>query len=328
MIEILTASPLMTVQDLGRPDFYRYGVSRSGAMDRLALAAGNILLGNEAGAASLEIPLPPVSFRFLADGAFALTGADCRAILGGRPVPPWWVMPARAGQVLQLSTPSAGSRAYLSLPGGINVPEVLGSRSTQLREEFGGFDGRPVTRGDILPAAGTGVQLPVSGFGAVPADAAIALEEGPGIAVRAIPAAEYDSFTPGSREAFWQARWDVTVQSNRAGFRLAGPELKLQSALELRSHGIVPGVVQVPTGGQPIIQLADAATMGGYPKIATVIEADLWRIGQAKAGDTVKFIRTGYEEALASLDETRAYLDTLRQQAADLLTVTKAWAQP
>lgn len=325
MIEVLSAAPLMTVQDLGRSGFYRYGVCRSGAMDRLALAVGNLLLGNDEGAAGLEIPLPPVKFAFREDVNFALTGADCAAKLDGRPIPPWWAIKAKAGQTLSLSPARSGTRAYLCLAGGTNVPEVLGSRSTQLREAFGGLEGRPVGKGDVIAATGNDVVLPEDGVGALPPALALALPENSAIAVRVVAAAEYDHYTAASRDDFWNAQWEVSAQSNRAGFRLAGPDLELAHKLELRSHGVVPGVIQVPAGGHPIIQLADAATMGGYPKIGTVIEADLWRVGQAKAGDRLQFVKVEYAEALNALAAVRTYLEGLRTQTARLREASRRW---
>jgi 5-oxoprolinase (ATP-hydrolysing) subunit C len=325
MIEILSAAPLMTIQDMGRSGNYRHGVCRSGAMDRVALAVGNVLLGNDDDAAGLEIPMPPVRIAFHSDMNFALTGADCAASLDGRPVPPCWATRARADQVLSLSPSQSGARAYLCLEGGIDVPEVLGSRSTQLREGFGGLDGRPVTKGDRLGAIRNDIALPSGGLGAVPPQDALGSSHQAGIVLRVLPAAEYDSFTTASQDAFWSSDWQVTAQSNRAGFRLAGPDLSLIQPLELRSHGVVPGVIQVPVGGQPIIQLADAATMGGYPKIGTVIEADLWRIGQARAGDTLRFVRTDYQTAIDALDAIRLYLDGLRQQSSRLRRASKRW---
>lgn len=327
MIEVLSASPLMTVQDLGRSGFYRYGVCRSGAMDRLALAVGNLLLGNDEGAAGLEIPLPPVKFVFREDVNFALTGADCAAKLDGRPVPPWWAMQAKADQTLSLAPSRSGTRAYLCLAGGVDVSEVLGSRSTQLREAFGGLEGRPVGKGDLIAAAGNDVVLPEDGAGALPPSLALVLPDSSAIAVRVVAAAEYDHYTAASQHAFWNAQWEVTAQSNRAGFRLAGPDLKLARALELRSHGVVPGVIQVPAGGHPIIQLADAATMGGYPKIGTVIEADLWRVGQAKAGDRLQFVEVDYSQALDALAAVRTYLDDLKNQAVRLRGASRRWRQ-
>jgi biotin-dependent carboxylase-like uncharacterized protein len=325
MIEILSATPLMTIQDMGRSGHYRYGVCRSGVMDRVALAVGNVLLSNDEEAAALEIPMPPVSISFRSDTNFALTGADCAASIDGRPIPPWWAMRARAGQELLLSPLQSGARTYLCLEGGIDVPEVLGSRSTQLREGFGGLNGRPVTKGDSLGALRNDVILPPGGLGAVPPHDALAFADQPGIVLRVVPAAEYDSYTTASQDAFWSLDWQVTAQSNRAGFRLAGPDLSLAHPLELRSHGVVPGVIQVPPGGQPIIQLADAATMGGYPKIGTVIEADLWRIGQARAGDRLRFVKADHKTAVDALDAIRHYLDDLGRQSGRLRRASKRW---
>jgi allophanate hydrolase subunit 2 len=135
------------------------------------------------------------------------------------------------------------------------------------------------------------------------------------VAIRVLPAAEYDRFTPASRDVFWSAAWKITPQSDRYGYRLAGPRLDLVAPIELRSHGIVPGVIQVPHGGQPIVQMRDAQPSGGYPKIATVIEADLWRLGQAPIGSRVRFLESTWEEALAALDETARWLAKVHELA-------------
>jgi len=327
MIELLSAAPLVTVQDLGRSGQYRYGVCRSGAMDRLALAAGNLLLGNDEGAAGLEIPLPPVRIAFHTDLNFALTGADCAARLDDRPLPPWWAHCAKAGQILTLSPARSGTRAYLCVAGGLDVQEVLGSRSTQLREAFGGLDGRALDKGDRIAAIGNDRLLPEAGLGALPPSVALPLADGPTLDIRVIVAAEHDHFTDASRELFWETEWQISGQSNRAGFRLAGPDMHLAHPLELRSHGIVPGVIQVPAGGQPIIQLADAATMGGYPKIGTVIEADLWRVGQARAGERLRFRRVSFGEAFAAQAGLRGYLEALESEAAWLCAASRRWRQ-
>lgn len=318
MIEILNTHALVTVQDLGRNGHYRQGVGRCGAMDRLALAMGNALLGNPLDAAGLEIPVQPFGLRFTADLSFAVTGADCEPTLDGVLLPPDWAGHARAGQVLALQPARRDCRAYLSLHGGIDLPPVLGSRSTQLREGFGGLDGRMLKSGDRVEALGDDAGLPPGGLGAdrTAEFAQIASAED-GIAVRVLPAGEYARFSKHALARFWQSPWKISAQSNRAGYRLAGPELDFKTKPELRSHGIVPGVIQVPPGGQPIIQLADAATMGGYAKIGTVIEADLWRLGQARPGDAMRFLETSYDDAVAALDEIDAYLAGLRQ-AADL----------
>ena len=329
MIEILSNTALATIQDGGRQGYYRDGVSRSGSMDCVAVAVGNALLGNERYAAAVEIPLLPFAVRFDGDLDIALTGADCAARLDGQLLPPDWAVRVRAGQVLKLSAPRSGCRAYLCVGGGVDVPPVLGSRSTQLREGFGGHEGRMLQRGDRLAARRTDTVLPRGGMGAMPV-AAILRDPGQGggtITVRVLAAAEYDLFRPAAREALWSVDWAVTSQSNRAGYRLAGPELHLVAPIELRSHGIVPGVIQVPPGGQPIIQLADAATMGGYPKIGTVIEADLWRLGQARPGDRLSFREVNYEDALAAARELDDCLAAIETMALRVRAAVKGWSK-
>jgi len=317
MIEILSASALATVQDLGRVGALRWGVGTSGAMDPLALAAGNILLGNDEGAAAVEVPVFPFRVRFAQDCAFAVTGADVAARLDDEPVLPWWCTQARAGQVLNLGLPQGGtwrgSRAYLCLAGGVEVQAVLGSRSTQLRGAFGGHEGRALRQGDTLPIGISKAEPRSTDFGLVPPALALPLQVDGLPAVRVLPAAEYTRYSEASRAAFWSEPWKITAQSDRYGYRLAGTPLEAVSALEMRSHGIVPGVIQVPPGGQPIVQMRDAQPSGGYPKLGTVIEADLWRLGQAPIGSRVRFIETNWDDAVAAMAQTRRWLDEARR---------------
>jgi biotin-dependent carboxylase-like uncharacterized protein len=316
MIEILSSAALATVQDLGRTGSLRWGVGTSGAMDNLALAAGNLMLGNEIDAAAIEVPVFPFKLRFGADCAFALTGADCAARLDEQLLMPWWVCQARAGQVLTLGLPQGGaqrgSRAMLCLAGGVDVPEVLGSRSTQLRGAFGGHEGRALRRGDVLRAAGAGRNCR-TGFGLVPPALALPLQADGLPAVRVLPAAEYLGFEEASRATFWAGEWKITAQSDRYGYRLAGEALRPVAPMEMRSHGIVPGVIQVPHSGQPIIQMRDAQPSGGYPKFGTVIEADLWRLGQAPIGSRIRFVEATWDQAIAALDEVQAWLVKVRR---------------
>lgn len=314
MIEILSSAALATVQDKGRLGSLRFGVGTAGAMDPLALAVGNLLLGNPEGAAALEIPVYPFQVRFLEDCAFAITGADGQVQLDQQAIAPWWVNQARAGQVLKigLPVPGSGSRAYLALAGGIDVPEVLGSRSTQLRGAFGGFEGRAVRKGEVLRAVTPGMVQALD-FGVMPPAFALPLHEAGLPAMRVLPAAEYANFREDSRAAFWAGEWKITAQSDRYGYRLQGTPLVPIAPMEIRSHGIVPGVIQVPSGGQPIVQMRDAQPSGGYPKLGTVIDADLWRLGQAAIGSRVRFIETSYEAAVAALNEVQAWLDEVRR---------------
>lgn len=327
MIRVLSETALATVQDGGRVGALRWGVGTAGAMDRLALACGNLLLGNDEDAAGIEAQVFPFEVGFEAECAFAVTGADCDAALDGAPLLPWSAGHARAGQVLRLGPPAGGrrrgARAYFCVAGGIDVPLVLGSRGTQLRGAFGGLDGRALRRGDRLAAGALppGVR-PSAGVAVVPPASAMPLERDGVPAVRVLPAAEHDLFTPASREAFWSEAWQVTPRSDRYGFRLSGPTLELATPTELRSHGIVPGVIQVPHGGQPIVQMCDAQPSGGYPKIGAVIEADLWRLGQSPIGGRVRFIETAWDDALAARDEARAWLSEVRR----LLDLHRAWS--
>lgn len=308
MIEILSATALATVQDFGRFGSLGYGVGTSGAMDPLALALGNVLLANPEDAAAIEIPLFPFDVGLLQDCAFAVTGAVCDATLDGQPLLPNWVYQGLEGQVLSLGYPTSGSRAYLCLAGGVDVPMVLGSRSTQLRGEFGGLDGRALQQGDRLAALRPGISPLALDFGVLAPSLALPLQVDGVPAMRVLPAAEYERFQPASRAAFWAGEWKITTQSNRYGYRLQGEPLLPVTPMEIRSHGIVPGVIQVPHGGQPIIQMRDAQPSGGYPKFGSVIEADLWRLGQAPIGSNVRFVECSYGEAVEALQTNRRYL--------------------
>lgn len=316
MIEVLRTGALNTVQDLGRYGCLGWGVGTSGAMDRLALSAGNLLLGNEVGCAAIEVQVFPLRLRFLQDCDFALTGADTDAQLDGLPLLPWASHSARAGQVLRLGLPDAAalyrSRAYLCLPGGVDVPQVLNSRSTQLRGTFGGLEGRALKTGDVLQAAQprcTGQSLAL-----LPPELGMPLQCEGSLAVRVLPAAEYPCYASASQAALWQGEWTITPQSDRYGFRLSGQALRLQAPLEMRSHGIVPGVIQVPPDGQPIVQMRDAQPTGGYPKIGTVIEADLWRLGQMPIGSRIRFMAVGWDEALDAQAQVNDWLDDVQRQ--------------
>jgi 5-oxoprolinase (ATP-hydrolysing) subunit C len=321
MIEVLSATALAMVQDLGRRGAFKWGVGWSGAMDPLALAAGNLLLGNPDGSAAIEVQVFPFQVRFEVPTTFAVTGADCAARLDYEPLLPWWVYRAAAGQVLHLGLPQQSrwraSRAYLCVAGGIDVAPVLGSRSTQLRGAFGGFAGRTLRQGDRLPMRSTAPRRTISDFGVVPPALAMPQNIDGAIAIRAMPASEHDQFTADARAQFWSRPWRITPQADRYGYRFAGPTLTRTSAQELRSHGIVPGVIQVPHGGQPIVQMRDAQPSGGYPKIATVIDADLWRLGQAPIGSHIRFVEVAWDAAVAAFDEVEAWLQSVAR-AVDL----------
>lgn len=324
MIEVLTTGALNTVQDQGRFGYRNLGIGVAGPMDPLAFALGNILLGNAPQAAGVEVTFFPFRMRFDVPACFAVTGANAGAALDGRALPPYWASVARAGQCLLLDAPARGARAYVCIAGGLDLPVVLGSRSTDLKARFGGLEGRGLRRGDrigILPPPSSAWDPATlgDGVGIMPPEQALtppgSREAGASgdVVVRAIPAAEHDAFTPQSQRSFWQSAWTITPNSNRMGLQFSGAVLERDRPRELLSHGIVPGVIQVPPSGQPIIQLCEANTCGGYPKMATVIAPDLRCIAQARIGARVRFIRCTHEAAVAAIREVSAYEDGVRR---------------
>ena len=221
--------------------------------------------------------------------------------------------------MLALAAPRRGARAYLTFEGGIDLPRVLGSRSTHIRAGFGGLDGRALQEGDAVPVGQT--PRDAAGrfdFGAVPPDMAIAglnaAEDGV-LRVRVMRAGEYDLFSDDMQAHFWSTIWKISRNSDRGGYRLAGTRLTLPAPVEMRSHGVVAGVVQVPPAGEPIIQMSDANTAGGYPKIAAVIQADLWRLGQARPGSRIAFSEVDYKQAVAAMTPVNDYIAGLRATA-------------
>lgn len=319
MIEIVACGGLNTVQDLGRRGLRRLGIGTAGAMDELALRLGNLLLGNDEGAAGIEIQTFPFILRFAAGTRLAVTGAHSdRSRLGTRPLLPWWAYRAQAGETLLVARPLRGARTYLTFAGGLDVPVVLGSRSTQLRDGFGGLDGRGLVAGDRL-GLGPAPAIDPPEMGVLPPDAAIppVMRQSGALAVRAIPGADHEAFPDEARRALWTTEWTITAQSDRAGYRLSGEPLLLERPMELRSYGVVAGIVQVPPAGQPIIQLSDANTAGGYPRIAGVIEADLWRLAQAPLGSRIRFVEIDYPRAAEAARPVETYLAEIRD-AVDL----------
>ncbi len=285
-IDVIEGGFLTTVQDLGRFGYQRYGVPTSGALDLWSLRAANRLVGNADGAAGLELTLIGPRLAFLVPATIALTGADLGAQLDGREVPRWESVTVRAGAVLSFSGTREGVRAYLALAGGLDVPVVLGSRSTYARSKLGGYQGRPLRAGDTLH---TPADRPVllGGRRIVPPDVRPRYPHDH--CLRVVLGPQDDRFTDEGRRVFLTSRYTVTPQSDRMGCRLTGPTIAHTSGPDLVSDGTPPGAVQVAGDGVPIVLLADRGTAGGYTKIATVVSADLSALAQAAPGDTVRF---------------------------------------
>jgi len=310
MITILRSALQTTVQDLGRRGTRHLGVSQCGAVDPLALALGNALVGNSDEAAVLELCLPPALLRFDADCLIALTGADCAGRLDGEALPIAQPTQARAGVTLELARPLRGVRAYLCVRGGFDVPVLLGSRSTDLQTQSGGFGGRMIRRGDVLPVCAVEAAPPSTiRAGAAHATLPVSLRwPSDATPIRIMPGPEFDGFAPASRAALLESAWTVSAQGNRTGLRLQGPALTRLEPREVKSHAVFPGVIQVPDTGTPIVLMADAHTTGGYPRIATVVAADQWRLAQLPPGGSLRFTLCTRTDAMQAW----------RQQQADL----------
>jgi KipI family sensor histidine kinase inhibitor len=282
-LEVVAAGLLTSVQDSGRGGLRRHGVSRAGALDPVALARANRAVGNPPGEAGLECTIAGPTLRFLRSVRFAVSGADLgavleRADLGAWPVPHDVAVLARAGNVLRFAGRRAGCRAYLALAGGVDVPVVLASRATDLTAGFGGWLGRALRAGDRLGARGRG--------GApAPAAAGLAVVPEALVTARVVPGPQADHFAPAALEAFLNETWTLGAASDRVGARLEGTPLAHAGPTEIVTDGMIPGCVQVPPDGRPIVMLGDAPTTGGYPKIATVIVADLPRLAQLVPGE-------------------------------------------
>ncbi|MCE9688077.1 biotin-dependent carboxyltransferase family protein [Shewanella sp. AS16] len=291
MLSVIEAGLLTTVQDLGRVGYRHLGVPLCGALDRQALLLANRLLANPDNAPVLEFSTGPVSLGFQRDSWISLTGADFAATIDGQAAWCGWRSKINAGQRLNLRGCHRGMRGYLAVDGGICVPLVMGSAATDLNAVMGGHLGRALSAGDNLPLGETGAGITTRLGAKLPSWSPH---------VRVLTTQETLFFTPESRQAFWTQAWRVSPRSNRMGVRLEGNALRLEQPLEMLSHAVMPGVIQVPPSGQPIVLLADAQTTGGYPKIAVVIEADLWKLAQARPGQAVYFHRVTQQEAQAA----------------------------
>lgn len=279
VIEILRPGPFTTVQDLGRPGRAALGVGCSGAADRASLRLANRLVGNVEGAAALELTYGGLCARFGAAAVVALTGAPCPVTVGGRMAGMDGPIAVRAGQELVVGMPTAGLRTYVAVRGGIGVPAVLGSRSTDTLSGIGPPVPQPGTR---LPVGGQG-----AGFPNVDLAPRRALEAEPVLQLR--PGPREDWFEPGALAALCSSAYEVGAQSNRIGVRLGGRVLRRAAAGELASEGVVRGALQVPPDGLPIVFLADHPVTGGYPVIAVLDDAGVDRAGQLRPGDRVRF---------------------------------------
>jgi len=301
-ITVMRAGMLTTVQDLGRRGFRAAGVPPGGAVDALALRLVNLLVGNAEDAAALEFTLVGPELEFSSDVTVALGGGDFGAW------PRWQPMRVRAGERVKLGAARSGCRGYLAVAGGLDVPVVLGSRGTYLRAKLGGWEGRALRDGDVLRAT----EISRQAVGRWRIDERILPAYSAAVTVRCVRGAQADEFG----RTFTTAEFKVTAKSDRMGARLAGPLVARNVARELVSTTVVPGTVQVPPDGQPIVLLADAQTIGGYPQIAHVLTTDLPLVAQLRPGDTVRFREVTLTEAHESMRTRERAMAMLREGLA------------
>ncbi|WP_078409064.1 5-oxoprolinase subunit C family protein [Priestia abyssalis] len=311
---------LTSIQDLGRYGFQKYGVIVSGAMDRNSLRIANLLVGNEEGEAALEITLMGPSLLVEEDTLIAITGADMAPEIDGERVPLWRPVYVKKGSVIDYKACRLGCRAYMAFAGGFAVKEVMNSKSTYLRGEMGGYEGRALKAEDTLRfntmskrAARLMEQLKRSessgSFTAaswyVNSEAFVPMKKNP--IIRVMRGGEFDRFTESSQTRLFEQEFRITPKSDRMGYRIEGPALQLEEPFELLSEAVANGTIQVPNDGNPIILLADRQTTGGYPKIAQVITVDLPVMAQLKPGENIRFKEVTLEEA------ERLYLEQEQQ---------------
>jgi antagonist of KipI len=310
VVHVRRAGLQTTVQDLGRWGHQALGVPVAGPMDTFSHRLANLLVGNATTAATLEITLIGPELEFSADTTVAICGAEFDITANGQAVPTGVATRVAGGTHLQFGRRRAGARAYLALAGGLQTPVVLGSRATHLVSRMGGVDGRAVMAGDRLPylasatplqrRRSTGLTLPASGRARV----------------RLLPGPQIDWFEPSALTTLTTVSFRISPRSNRMGFRLEGPPLARRRRDEPISEPLAFGAVQVPAAGEPILLMADRQTAGGYPKIASVISADLPIAGQLAPGDFIEFALCSRQEAAAALiARERPLLRTLESEA-------------
>mgnify|MGYP000356630866 CR=1 FL=1 len=311
VFRVLEPGLYTTVQDRGRYGYQQFGIPISGAMDQFAYRVANLLVGNPEDSAVLEITVLGPRLEVLAEADIAVTGAEMPLMVNDRPAEQWASIRVKPGDVISLKQVRKGCRAYLAVTGGIDVPVVMGSRSTYVGGRIGGYQGRPLSKGDVL-ARGPG--NPLGSPRRLPEDLLpdLATE----ITLRAIPGPQDDYFDEGLG-IFFDSVFVVSTQADRMGYRLQGPVVPHRKGVpqSIISEPSVPGGVQIPPDGQPIILLLEQ-TVGGYTKIATVISTDIDRVAQAKPGDRIKFERVDLETAYGVVREREGLMQKIREMLA------------
>ena len=321
-IQVLQPGLLTTVQDQGRFGHQRIGMSPAGAMDLHAMRLANLLVDNDRDEAVLEMTMLGPKLQFTRGCVFAVTGADMGARLDGEMVPWGCAVTAPAGSVLQFGAARSGCRAYLAVAGGFDVPVLYGSKSTLLRSSLGGFQGRKLQTGDLLPLAAPRTEVANQGLRRLPPQPPFSRS----ITVRVIPGPQEDRFSQRGLDTFYHSAFTVTDKSDRMGCRLSGPKIEHSGDPNIISDGIPLGAVQVPSSGEPMIMMSEHQGSGGYTKIANVITVDIPLVAQCPPGAEIRFQAVTVEEAqrlyLARLSEYDRLEQMFRREQAGSYQVT------
>ena len=314
-MKILKPGMYTTIQDVGRYNYQKSGMSVAGAMDKFALRVANILVGNKDGEACLEATLFGLEIKFQGDALIAVTGANLGPMINNVAVDMWSGVKVSDGDVLSFGTAKSGCRGYIAIANGIDVPEVMGSKSTYVKGKVGGFQGRILKAGDEIKIISseennfTGiVKLPTEFIPSYNKDNTVRVVLGP----------QDDYFTEEGINTFLNAPYEVTNEADRMGYRLSGTKISHKEGADIISDGITMGSVQVPGHGAPIIMMADRQTTGGYTKIATVITSDINIVGQLKPGDTISFKSIDIVEAHRIYKDYINNFDVIREAVAKL----------
>jgi biotin-dependent carboxylase-like uncharacterized protein len=311
MITITHAPPYLTVQDAGRRHARMFGVPRGGAMDLFALEALNAIVGNSSDAAALEWALSGGALKFETECVFAIGGARARARLRDRDVPPFTTMYATAGDELKVEQFVSGRFLCLAFAGGIDVPPMLGSRATYLPGHFGGYSGRMIARNDSLSLGERPASTPAPGF-TCPAELLPAYGSS---VVRVTAGTHADLFDERAWRTFTETDFVVSHSSDRTGYKLAGAAVN-HTMGSLPSDPGCQGAIQIPSEGTPIVLMADAPTVGGYPKIAVVSKTDMPILAQRSPGERVRFELISIEQSQRALRRRASDQQTIRSLGA------------
>ena len=307
-ITVLNPGLLTTVQDQGRIGYQQFGVSVSGVMDPRSASLANILVGNDEKEAVLECTMMGPHLQFNQANCIAITGGDLMPTLDGKPIPNYTAVKVEAGQVLKFTMPKTGCRAFIAFAGGLDIPEVMGSRSTYMKAKIGGVEGRKLAKDDVIGFRAPKAELKNMNFRSMASEFVPRKE----YTVRVVLGPQDDYFTDAGIQTFLSEVYSVTAEFDRMGCRLEGAVIQHKDGGDIISDGIAFGAIQVPSSGNPIIMLGDRQTTGGYTKIANVISADFRILAQLKQGDKVRFEKVSVKAAQDALLTQRAALKTIR----------------